>query len=552
MFTRQTTIIVSDINKPIQFADQEVKRRCIEAGWDINGDGEISYAEAALVPDIGEVFHEGNPDDFRGQRIVSFEECQFFVGLKEIKDFAFEGCLNLKRIILPSTITHIGKYAFSCARLESISLPDSLISIGECAFENTNLSSINLPSSITDMGIGAFRGCERLNRFEGKYSFDDGRCLIIGDMMIAFAPYGLNEYHVPEIASHIGPEVFTNIDNLSLYLPPTFKSFYDDFPWKSIYRCGGILYINSDLEGNAGEFNSFKTVVYGPNVSSVNSTMAFNSYLENVIFETPERIKSIQSHAFSKCSSLKHFSIPKNVIFIGERAFEYCGLESITLPPSLTSIEKRCFMGCNDLKTISIPDNVCVIGENAFSGCSALETALLPKSLKNIQESAFAMCKNLSSVKFPTGLEVVGNDAFYGCRKIKEVIITPSIKIIGERAFEGCSGIETLNFSDFSHDIQIGKYAFNGCTKLTTTNITDRELLEHYIKGIVFSSDNIGKYMGQCPIKVEFEKKRNIDRKKVNESLEDVQQDEEDRCWMIEDGLNEAFNSDSSSKWNID
>lgn len=73
MLTQQTKIIISDIIKPIQFADQEVKRRCIKAGWDINGDGEISYAEAALVSDIGEVFEEGNPDDFRGQRIESFE-----------------------------------------------------------------------------------------------------------------------------------------------------------------------------------------------------------------------------------------------------------------------------------------------------------------------------------------------------------------------------------------------------------------------------------------------------------------------------------------------
>ncbi len=324
MLTQQTKIIISDIIKPIQFADQEVKRRCIKAGWDINGDGEISYAEAALVSDIGEVFEEGNPDDFRGQRIESFEECQFFVGLKEIRDFAFAGCLNLKSIILPNTITHIGEYAFSTSGLEYISLPESLISIGECAFEYTNLSSINLPLSIIEIGIGPFRGCNKLHRFEGKYSLDDGRCLIIGDTMVAFAPCGLDEYHVPERASHIGPEVFENIDNLSLYLPPTFKSFYHGFPWQSIHNCGGTLYINSDLEGNAGFLDSFKTIIYGPNVTSVNNTMAGNHYLENVIFETPEKIKSIHSHAFSHCSSLKRLSIPKNVISIGECAFSNC------------------------------------------------------------------------------------------------------------------------------------------------------------------------------------------------------------------------------------
>lgn len=550
MLTQQTKIIISDIIKPIQFADQEVKRRCIKAGWDINGDGEISYAEAALVSDIGEVFEEGNPDDFRGQRIESFEECQFFVGLKEIRDFAFAGCLNLKSIILPNTITHIGEYAFSTSGLEYISLPESLISIGECAFEYTNLSSINLPLSIIEIGIGPFRGCNKLHRFESKYSLDDGRCLIIGDTMVAFAPCGLDEYHVPERASHIGPEVFENIDNLSLYLPPTFKSFYHGFPWQSIHNCGGTLYINSDLEGNAGFLDSFKTIIYGPNVTSVNNTMAGNHYLENVIFETPEKIKSIHSHAFSHCSSLKRLSIPKNVISIGECAFEYCGLESIVLPPSLTSLEKGLFIGCHELRAISIPDNVCVIGENAFEDCSALQTVQLPKSLKYIKKFAFADCENLSSIKFPNRLEVIGDNTFYGCGKIKDVIISPFVKIIGERAFEGCSSIESLNFSDFSHDIQIGKSAFNGCIKLSTTNITNRDLLERYIKGDVFSSDI--EYMGRCPILIKFERERIIDRIKANGPFDDIPQEVEDRRWMIEDGLNEAFNGDSSAKWNVD
>lgn len=435
MLTQQTIIIISDINKPIQFADQEVKRRCIKAGLDINGDGEISYAEAALVSDIGEVFEEGNPDDFRGQRIESFEECQFFVGLKEIRDFAFAGCLNLKSIILPNTITHIGEYAFSTSGLEYISLPESLISIGECAFEYTNLSSINLPSSIIEIGIGPFRGCNKLHRFEGKYSLDDGRCLIIGDTMVAFAPCGLDEYHVPERASHIGPEVFENIENLSLYLPPTFKSFYHGFPWRSIHNCGGTLYINSDLEGNAGFLDSFKTIIYGPNVTSVNNTMAGNHYLENVIFETPENIKSIHSHAFSYCSSLKRLSIPKNVISIGECAFEYCGLESIVLPPSLTSLEKGLFIGCHELRAISIPDNVCVIGENAFRHCSSLSDVVIGKGVSSIQEDAFHNCKALKNINIPDNVSVIGRYVFRDSG-LTEATLGSGITSIGVSSFD--------------------------------------------------------------------------------------------------------------------
>ena len=51
-------IELTQINAPIDFSDPEVKRRCVMAGWDLDGDGEISYAEAALVKDIGSIFSE--------------------------------------------------------------------------------------------------------------------------------------------------------------------------------------------------------------------------------------------------------------------------------------------------------------------------------------------------------------------------------------------------------------------------------------------------------------------------------------------------------------
>ena len=44
-----------DPDAPIDFADAEVKRICVE-NWDSNEDGELSYGEAAAVTDLGQVF----------------------------------------------------------------------------------------------------------------------------------------------------------------------------------------------------------------------------------------------------------------------------------------------------------------------------------------------------------------------------------------------------------------------------------------------------------------------------------------------------------------
>lgn len=113
-------------NNNIQFADEIVKSLSV-ASWDTNGDGELSYSEAAAVTSLGDVF--------RGSTITSFDELQYFTGLTDISPQAFSECMNLEDITLPSTITAIGQGAFvMCDNLRNISIPASVTAIGDGAF----------------------------------------------------------------------------------------------------------------------------------------------------------------------------------------------------------------------------------------------------------------------------------------------------------------------------------------------------------------------------------------------------------------------------------
>lgn len=47
-------------------------------------------------------------------------------GLKEIDTWAFKGCINLKRLVLPNTVEKIGGQAFSQSNLEVITMPSSI------------------------------------------------------------------------------------------------------------------------------------------------------------------------------------------------------------------------------------------------------------------------------------------------------------------------------------------------------------------------------------------------------------------------------------------
>lgn len=85
-------------------------------------------------------------------------------GGKSIYDNAFDGCRNIKRVIIPSSVEHIGNYAFwNCEALESIELPLGIKSIGACTFFNCrSLASIVIPDSITKIEYYAFGACASL------------------------------------------------------------------------------------------------------------------------------------------------------------------------------------------------------------------------------------------------------------------------------------------------------------------------------------------------------------------------------------------------------
>ena len=105
--------------------------------------------------------------DFDGRGY--FEDCMateinLTGSLRVIGPSTFEGCTNLVRVTMPTSVTEISGEVFSgCTALEEIALPDGLQSIGYDAFNGcTNLRSIIIPLSVTEISRDAFENCPRL------------------------------------------------------------------------------------------------------------------------------------------------------------------------------------------------------------------------------------------------------------------------------------------------------------------------------------------------------------------------------------------------------
>ena len=154
----------NDPSDIIKFEDLNVKSALLQMDIDTNGDGEISYGEAAAY--TGSILMANNTS------ILSFKEFQYFTNIStrlggsitssSLKTYiSFSGCSNLFEIILPNTIDTIGGSTFSnCSKLKRINLPNNLVCIGESAFYGcTSLSDINIPNNVEYLGEGAFAMC---------------------------------------------------------------------------------------------------------------------------------------------------------------------------------------------------------------------------------------------------------------------------------------------------------------------------------------------------------------------------------------------------------
>ena len=427
-------------NENIVFADPIAKQICIE-NWDTNGDGELGYDEAAAVTDIGTLFRnnsEGDPSlnlSTITKDMKSFNEFQYFTGVKEIQNDAFSLCLNLESIILPKSVTAIGDRAFiNCSNLTELGIPDGVRSIGSRALSSTALKRLHIPASL--ISFGSFGSCYSLDEItvDANNPVYDSRedCNAIIETATNTLLYGCNNTTIPSTVTKIADNALSG-----------FRGFTsDNLDLGNVTSVGAYAFSDTNLTGTLNiptTLTEIGKAAFGASFTSI--TVAPG----NPVFDSRNNcnavIETTTNTLLIGCSTTQ---IPADITAFGYGAFSYVkGLDHVDIPSSVTDLGEFTF-GHSDIKSVSIPEGVATVPASMFHLCPELESVSLPSTLREIGMAAFNQNSKLKNINFPEGLTKIGNYAFSQCFALTAIELPSTLESLGSICFNGCYALSTV------------------------------------------------------------------------------------------------------------
>ena len=432
--------------------------------------------------------------------------------LEEIPTSLFEGCSALTTLVIPNTVTKIGKNAFKESGFTQITLPENLTTIEASAFYKTKLETITIPEKVTAIPSGCFSLCENLREVIlpntlttiSQNAFED--CPI------------LESINIPSSLENIEKRAFANCKNLKLSNTLRFPDSMKEIGDEAFYYCTNLginqLIFPGNMENaNIGGFihSTVDHVIVEEGVKKV--TLTWNKYiksitlpktvsklvgfldaveLESFVIDEDAPLTEIGDRKFFRCTKLKSFICPKSVTKIGAMAFSECSaLETVKLPEGITSIGDRAFEYCSSLVNLNIPKGVKTIGTRAFLRCSSWRGEVDLPQITVLPQQVFYDCRNLKRLTFATGITSIGEEALAQCGGLGALTFDEGLTSIGQKAFYWssvtelhlpeslkslsdwmCKDCENLQKVTLPNSLtEIAKGAFKSCKQLAEINI---------------------------------------------------------------------------------
>ncbi|MDE6569728.1 MAG: leucine-rich repeat protein [Alistipes sp.] len=306
------------------------------------------------------------------------------VKITELPEKAFYQS-SITNLMLPKTLTIIGKEMFFRSSLQSVVIPNGVTTIGSWAFKDCPMITyVEIPASVETIETCAFDYCSKL----ATVIFEKGSKLRTIEQM-TFSHTSLNAIEIPVGVETIGFHAFGYCPITSIEIPASVKT----------------------IEGAA---------FAGCSITAI---------------EIPATVETIKYEAFAHCTKLATVTFEKGskLKTIAYSTFIRCPITSIEIPAAVETIEEGAFKGCSELATVTFEKNSKLktiegadiafddgigLAHGAFCYLTNLRTMDMSNctQVKYIGAFAFHLDRNLSLFKIGTAIppECSINNVFTG------------------------------------------------------------------------------------------------------------------------------------------
>ena len=367
--------------------------------------------------------------------------------------FIYRMMPKLKNLdIAEVNITALPTQAFyKSTNVEHLILPKTLTTIGKEMFYRSKLKSVVIPASVETIEAAAFMGCSSL----ATVTFEKGSQLkTIGG--------GYSSYYPNYYGAFLDCTALTSIE-----IPASVETIEA----AAFMRCSKLATVTfekgSQLKTIGGDYSSY---YYG----------VFSDCTALKSIEIPASVETMEAAAFKGCSSLATVTFEKGsqLKTIGGGyysssysyyygAFLDCtALTSIEIPASVETIEATAFKGCSSLATVTFEkgSQLKTIGGGyyyhyyygVFSDCTALKSIEIPASVETIEATAFKGCSSLATVTFEKGsqLKTIGG-GYYSYSSSYYYGAFCQLKNLMTVDMSACTQIETIGECAFYGDFEL-------------------------------------------------------------------------------------------------
>ena len=244
-------------------------------------------------------------------------------------------------------------------------------------------------------------------------------------------------------------------------------------------------------------FNSNENIVsvrFGDSITTVGD-YAFAScmYLQRIEWGG---VTHIGIYGFAWNYSLTSLTIPSQMEFMGEGAFEINNLLSLTFEDGYSGeTDGGVFADNYNLTSVTFSNTQTSIGDYDFSACESLAHVTVPDSVTYIGDGAFGYT-TLEDITIGSGVTEVGSSAFVGCENLTAINITATIApTLGGEPFEDVAEVGVLTYpsgSDYSEWYEWLPYGWNPDAVISRFYLDDgsvslygsMEIFDRYFSGI--------------------------------------------------------------------